>query len=110
MIRRTYIRQYPYHSLAAQLLGYVGEISSSQISSDAKLGYVAGDEIGQAGVEATYDTYLRGVVGAQQLHGDPHRPPQGPGVPALVAKPRHRLRLPPDIHLHPPAQEEAPAR
>ncbi len=105
IVRRTYIRQYPYHSLAAQLLGYVGEISSSQLGSDAKLGYVAGDEIGQAGVEATYDTYLRGVAGSQRLHVDSHGRPQGSVVPTVVAKPGHRLRLTLDLHLQQAAEK-----
>ena len=28
---RTFIRHYPYHSLAAQVLGYVGEVSPSEL-------------------------------------------------------------------------------
>jgi penicillin-binding protein 2 len=69
-IAQTYVRHYPYHSLAAQLLGYVGEISSSQLKHDGKKGYLSGDEIGQAGVEASYDSWLRGKAGLAQLRVD----------------------------------------
>ncbi len=66
---------------------------------------MAGDEIGQAGVEATYDTYLRGVAGSQRLHVDSHGRPQGSVVPTVVAKPGHRLRLTLDLHLQQAAEK-----
>jgi len=53
---RTFIRHYPYHSLAAQILGYVGEVSPTQLRSLTKHGYQPGDQIGQSGVESTYDS------------------------------------------------------
>ena len=52
----TFIRHYPYHSLAAQVLGYVGEISPTELPARSKQGYMPGDEIGQSGVESAYDT------------------------------------------------------
>ena len=69
-IAQTYLRQYPHGSLAAQLLGYTGEISAGQLKADAKSGYRAGDTIGQAGVESSYDTLLRGVAGQAKLRVD----------------------------------------
>ena len=69
-IAQTYLRQYPHGALAAQLLGYTGEISAEQLKADRKLGYRAGDTIGQAGVESSYDTLLRGVAGQAKLRVD----------------------------------------
>jgi len=62
-ITETYLRNYEQGKLAAQILGYVGEISAEQVEANADEGYRAGDRIGQTGLEAAYDTYLRGVRG-----------------------------------------------
>ena len=62
-IGTTYPRAYPWGSLAAQVLGYVSEISPDQLKALKKQGYRAGDTIGQAGIENTYDRYLRGTPG-----------------------------------------------
>jgi penicillin-binding protein 2 len=102
---RAYVRQYPYHSLAAQLLGYVGEISSSQLQSLAKSGYEAGDEIGQSGVEASYDRYLRGVAGTERLHVDSLGHPHGSVIMTALAKPGHTLRLTLDLKLQQAAEK-----
>jgi penicillin-binding protein 2 len=62
-ITETYLRNYEQGKLAAQILGYVGEISAQQVEAKADEGYHAGDRIGQTGLEAAYDTYMRGVRG-----------------------------------------------
>jgi len=62
-ITETYLRNYEQGVLAAQILGYVNEISAEQLETKAEEGYMAGDRIGQTGIEAAYDTYLRGVRG-----------------------------------------------
>lgn len=62
-------RHYPANGLLAHVLGYIGEISSSQLESDEyKInGYKAGDVIGREGLEATYDEFLRGREGSQTV-------------------------------------------
>jgi len=96
---RAYVRHYPYHSLAAQLLGYVGEISGGQLQSLAKSGYQPGDEIGQSGVESSYDRYLRGTAGTQRLHVDSLGHPRGSVIMTTLAKPGDTLRLTLDLKL-----------
>ena len=90
---RTFIRHYPYHSLAAQVLGYVGEISSTELPSRVKQGYRAGDEIGQSGVESSYDTYLRGVAGSARLHIDALGRPRSSLETTTIAKAGNDVRL-----------------
>ena len=51
-LARSYIRHYPHGSVAAQLLGYDGQISQQQLKTLAGHGYEPGDEIGQDGVES----------------------------------------------------------
>src|SRR6266508_3932731 len=67
-IQKTYVRRYAYGDLAAQLLGYVGEISPQQLKE--KHGYRLGDRIGQGGIEASYDRYLCGRAGLEQQRVD----------------------------------------
>jgi len=102
---KTYIRHYPYNSLAAQVLGYVGEISPSQLKKLAKSGYQAGDEIGQAGIEASYDTYLRGVDGEARRHIDALGRPRSAVVPTVPFTPGHTVRLTLDLQLQKAAEK-----
>jgi len=64
------VREYPFGSLAAHVIGYLGEISPEALKTKKKEVYQAGDEIGLSGVEATYDETLRGVVGKTKLEVD----------------------------------------
>ncbi|WP_051321466.1 penicillin-binding protein 2 [Chrysiogenes arsenatis] len=57
-------RHYVYKSLAAHVFGYIGEISESQMKSEAYQGYAMGDLVGQNGIEASYESHLRGVAGS----------------------------------------------
>jgi penicillin-binding protein 2 len=104
---RTYIRHYPYHSLAAQLLGYVGEISQSELNTkSAKAnGYKLGDEIGQGGVESSYDRYLRGVAGTERLRVDSAGRPHGSVITTTIPKPGQSVRLTLDLKLQQAAEQ-----
>lgn len=60
-------RVYTSGDMASQVLGYVGQISASQLAALKSQGYQPGDQIGEAGVEASYEKYLRGRPGVQKL-------------------------------------------
>jgi penicillin-binding protein 2 len=64
------VREYPYSSLAAHVIGYLGEINPETLKEKKGKGYQAGDEIGLSGVESTYDEELRGKVGKYRLEVD----------------------------------------
>ncbi|HEV2369684.1 MAG TPA: penicillin-binding transpeptidase domain-containing protein, partial [Acidimicrobiales bacterium] len=63
-------RAYAQGNLGAHLLGYVGAISPQQLSNRKSHGYQAGDQIGQAGAEAAYESWLRGTPGVTNLEVD----------------------------------------
>jgi penicillin-binding protein 2 len=69
-IAETYLRDYKYGALAAQVLGYVGEISPDELKRLRGDGYQLGDRLGKSGIEAAYDPYLRGRNGLDQLRVD----------------------------------------
>ena len=59
------MRRYPSGTLAAQLLGYAGEINDRELEERADKGYGLGDLIGKTGVERRYEDALRGEDGAE---------------------------------------------
>lgn len=61
------IREYVEGNLAAHALGYVGEINEEQYARLKEKGYTPGEIIGQSGLEAAYDEYLRGQNGGKQV-------------------------------------------
>ncbi len=63
-------RSYPLNGMAAHLLGYVGEITRTQLKVQSDQAYTMGDEIGQFGLEKEMEPYLRGVNGGQQVEVD----------------------------------------
>lgn len=62
-----FVRKYPETTLAAQLLGNVGEISPEQLEEDLFNGVRQGTIVGKNGIELSYDRYLRGRDGARRL-------------------------------------------
>jgi penicillin-binding protein 2 len=98
-ITETFVRHYPFQSLGAHVLGYVGEINSDQLKRMRKRGYELGDKIGQGGVESTYDTYLRGQPGRAQLRVDSIGRPRSSVTPMRDPKRGYSLRLTIDIEV-----------
>jgi penicillin-binding protein 2 len=73
-IEQTYLRSYPRGPIAAQMLGHVGVVTPDQVKGGR---YRSGDHVGQAGIEASYDHYLRGRAGLAQLRVDSLGRPRG---------------------------------
>jgi len=63
-------RTYPQGDLGVQMLGYVSDITAQQLQVLSKDGYLASDVIGQSGIEAAYEHFLRGKSGKQVLKVD----------------------------------------
>jgi penicillin-binding protein 2 len=57
-------RYYTTHASASHLLGYTKEISETQMKALGE-DYAAGDVVGSVGLEAQYETALRGTKGAE---------------------------------------------
>src|SRR5690606_17609245 len=64
VVERVPTRRYPTDSLAAHLLGYVGEASERQVASD---GLRPGAIVGQAGIERTHNRELMGTDGVRTV-------------------------------------------
>ncbi len=60
-------RLYPPNGFAAHLIGYVGEVSESELSEPRYAFYSPGDVVGKAGVEEAYDEILRGQDGSRDM-------------------------------------------
>jgi penicillin-binding protein 2 len=63
-------RQYPEGTLVSQLLGYTGPVSAGQLETLSKQGYLPDDLVGKAGIEAYYETQLRGIYGSETVQRD----------------------------------------
>jgi len=63
-------RQYTYGPLFSQILGYTGPVSADQLAQLKALGYLPDDLVGKTGLEAEYETELRGTYGSQNVERD----------------------------------------
>ncbi len=65
-------RLYPRNGFAANLIGYVGEVSDDMLNDARYAYYEPGDVVGKSGVEQAYDQLLRGQDGSQDIIVDSH--------------------------------------
>ncbi len=65
-----FLREYPHGPVGAHLFGQVGEINETQLKDQRYNGVALGDRVGQAGIEAEYDRFLRGRNGAARVEVD----------------------------------------
>jgi len=63
-------RDYIQGPLFSQILGYTGPVSAEQLKSLRDKGYLPDDVIGKTGVEAWYESELRGVYGSETVERD----------------------------------------
>ena len=61
------VRAYPFGTLAAQVLGWTGEISDPQLKEPQFAAYRPGSIVGKAGVEAQYEQDLYGTDGVREI-------------------------------------------
>jgi len=104
-IVQVYLRDYTYGALAAQILGYTGEISPEELRRLRRDGYRAGDRVGKLGVEAAYDSYLRGRGGLAQIRVDSAGNQVRPIELRQEARAGYALRLTLDMRLQRAAEE-----
>jgi penicillin-binding protein 2 len=83
------VREYPYHDMAAQVFGYVSQITKEEEEPRNP----------QQGLEYQYDRYLRGSPGAQQVEIDSENQVQPTKLPEIKPRPGYTLRLTLDLAL-----------
>jgi len=64
------VREYIYGEMMAHILGYVGNISSSELGKDVYSGYRSNDIVGKYGIEKSLGRYLKGESGGEQVEVD----------------------------------------
>jgi penicillin-binding protein 2 len=69
-VQQIYQRTYPMNDVASQVLGLVSRITGPETKDPYYRGVNQNDSVGQSGLEASYDRYLRGVDGAQKVKVD----------------------------------------
>jgi len=63
-------RVYPQGGLAGHVIGYLGEVSDTELNSPEWAAYNPGDLIGKMGIERFYNEVLKGVDGQRQVRVD----------------------------------------
>jgi penicillin-binding protein 2 len=97
-------RLYPRDGFAANLIGYVGEVSENDLNNSKYAWYSPGDVVGKSGVEEAYDEVLRGVDGSRDMIVNSH----GKEVGVLgeeMATPGKDLRLTIDLDVQMAAEK-----
>jgi len=102
-------RRYPYGTVLAHVLGYVGEISREELAKPEYKDYRPGDLIGKSGVEQVYDRLLRGKDGYRRVIVDStgHEVGEIESVPPVEG---HAIKLTIDLDLQLAAEQHLAGR
>ncbi len=93
------IRDYPWGEMAAQVLGYVGDVSPPQLKLKAFRGVQGGTIVGQEGLEYYYDRYLRGTPGVERVEVNANGYPVPSRLAPTQPKAGHGLQVTLDMGL-----------
>ncbi|MHB1323149.1 MAG: penicillin-binding protein 2 [Coriobacteriia bacterium] len=100
------VREYPFGSLAAHVVGYAGSISEREFEdSDEYAGYELGDIVGKAGAERQFEGVLRGDKGWRRIEVNASGRPQGI-VDEQAPRPGNDISLTIDIELQRVVEEQ----
>ena len=99
-VEQSYLRDYPARTLAAQILGTVGQVSPAELREKRYRGVKQGTIVGKDGLERTYDKYLRGQDGKRLVQVDANgRPIQNDRLKDSEPVSGQRVRLSLDLKL-----------
>ncbi len=104
-VQQSYVRAYPLGDLAAPLLGYLGPIDPQELKEPQYKGYLPEDEVGQSGVEATYNQWLQGTDGTQLVQVNALGDPQGVLPGGSLPEPGDNLVLTLDARIQKAAEQ-----
>jgi penicillin-binding protein 2 len=93
------IRAYPYGAMAAQVLGYVGQVSERELKMRAFSGVKQGTVVGQEGLEYYYDRYLRGQPGIERVEVNAAGYPVPANLAPTLPKAGYSLKVTLDLGL-----------
>lgn len=89
------VRVYPLGEIGGQALGYMAQIDAETLLRLKPLGYVDGDRVGAAGIERTWESYLRGARGWEKVVVDARgQRSSRPEAAALIDEPRRQDPVP----------------
>jgi penicillin-binding protein 2 len=93
------IRSYPFGEMGAQVLGYVGQVTKTELQKPAFRGVQPGTVVGQEGLEYFYDRYLRGEPGVQRVEVNAAGQPVPSRLTPTPPKAGHSLQVTLDLGL-----------
>jgi penicillin-binding protein 2 len=103
-VEQVFQRFYPQKEIGAHLVGYVAQVSEEALKEKLYAGVKQGDRVGVAGIESSYDRYLRGRNGASRVQVDALGNPHGE-LTTREPVPGRQLRLTLDTQVQEAGQE-----
>jgi penicillin-binding protein 2 len=103
------VREYPQGRTAAHILGHLGQIDTEELKAHEGEGYGLNDQIGKSGLEASYESYLRGEAGEERHIVNADGEFVGPALPDVPPVDGDKLVLALDLEIQRLAEQELEA-